>query len=152
MSQPFNDCAHEFSQKMSAEEASLGEVEFNLRFLSEASRFRQSSGRYLVVTSIGIPFEVELTSGFPPRFRGPDMSKHLKDIGVKAGDVVILDFSGPLYIKLRIDEGVDSDGVMNDENFSGLDDFSLNEILFGPPGTGKTYATFRKAVEICSLS
>lgn len=149
MSQPFNDCGHEFSQEISAEEVSLGEVEFNLRFLSEAYRFRQPSGRYLVSTSSGIPFEVDLTSGFPPRFRGPGMSQHLRDVGVKAGDVVILDFSGSLCIKLRLDEGVGPDEVMNNKNVLGADDVSLNAILFGPPGTGKTYATFRKAVEIC---
>ena len=31
-------------------------------------------------------------------------------------------------------------------------DHPLNTILFGPPGTGKTYATFRRCVQICNRS
>jgi len=52
---------------------------------------------------------------------------------------------------------------MNDTNYSYIEltnknemnlvnDYPLNTILFGPPGTGKTYTTINKALEICGVS
>lgn len=153
MSQPFDDNNNSFSQIISAEEMALGEIDFNLRFLSEASRYQQPNGRYLLSSSKGKPFEVELGTGFPPRLRGAAFAQCLNEMGVQPGHTITISFYDSLAIKiyLGIEHSNKEPKRMSIGESAGIEmsDFSLNTIIYGPPGTGKTYKTAQLAVLIC---
>lgn len=153
MSQPFNDSENSFSQKISAEELALGELEFNLRFLSEASRFRQPDGSYLIACSGGNPFEVELSSGFPPRLRGAGVARCFKEMALRNGQELTVSFSGSAAMTLHPSAVQPTGTGLKDESADAniekiRSGFPLNTILYGPPGTGKTYSVVLKAMSI----
>ena len=68
------------------------------------------------------------------------------------------DFLKPIFGKTLDDLGITFSSVINTNNFSKVENPreiempSLNQILFGPPGTGKTYNTINKSIEIANPS
>lgn len=151
MSQPFTDEDRAFVQALTQDEVARGEFEFNLRYLGEASTFREGDGSYRFVTADGGSFAAEIGSGFPPRVQAEELRQYFLRNGLRGGDTVALEFGIPRGMGVRIltpGKFIEQSTVEGVEAVDRMHT-NLNTILYGPPGTGKTYKTAEIAVRIC---
>ncbi|MXR36119.1 McrB family protein [Craterilacuibacter sinensis] len=152
VSQPFFDKEMSFSQKISINEIRIGEIDFNLLFLSKIERFKVGENSYKTITNDGVEFTVGLRDGFPPRIYGDGLLKWLTGRGVAPGDGLELFFSDPNALVIFLGFGDDRENFKNsvDEmvHVKSVDKFPLNQIMFGPPGTGKTYDVVYASLQI----
>lgn len=151
MAQPFLDKDQSFSQKLSADEIANGKLEFNLRFLSEASRYRDSDGSYRF-SAEGAPFFALIGTDFPPVISNERLKIFFVSAGLQVGQTVTFSFHDSTYITISTQKTNEySQAPSSNPKKIGPEmcKTSVNSILYGPPGTGKTYKTAEFAVEIC---
>lgn len=150
MTQPFQDSEQGFSQTISNEELLLGALEFNVRYLTLAQSHQQPNGSYRFITDDGISFTAPINNDFPPRVSSEVLQAYYARKGLSVGQKVAVQFGHPsgLFVQ-AFSEGeamTDPNSVKHGAIPSST--APLNRILFGPPGTGKTYRTVAEAVAI----
>lgn len=107
-------------------------------------------------TDNGLEFDSDIRVGGPGSGRlRKRFGTYFRDIGAVVGDVVIITMEPDGSYLMTTKHSGDAltsgtqHGAMKTKAVTGpATKAPLNQILFGPPGTGKTYSTIEKAIEI----